>query len=404
MNHIAAAAAPRQQAGLGILMGQSLCNLVLVLLLALPAAPSPAQAPAPRWTAAALADLHKWIAKAPEDALPAPDASALEAAERVGDGAAVDKAADALALKLARMHLIGCCGANHAGWHIVDTDRTDDLPARLTAAVAAGTLDAFLAGLEPANPDYAALRAAYATEQDPARRTTLARNMERWRWLPRDPGQGGGGRYLLVNTAAFEVRYWADGKLVDRRAVINGKVSSPTPIFAARVTGITFNPWWEIPANIVREGIGKLAATNPALARARGYTWSGGKYRQRPGPTNSLGLMKLVMPNPWNIYLHDTPSKALFARPVRAFSHGCIRVSEALGFAATLMGQDKGAIDGIVAAGATTTVPLPAPMPVYIAYFTAGLGPDGQVAYYPDIYKRDGAMGDMKDNKPFCAA
>ena len=228
--------------------------------------------------------------------------------------------------------------------------------------------------------------------------------MERWRWLPRDPGEGSAGRYLLVNTAAFEVRYWSGGKLVDRRPVINGKVSSPTPIISARVTGVTFNPWWDLPPNIVREGIGALAARNPAAARAKGYVWSGGKFRQRPGPTNSLGLMKLVMPNPFNIYLHDTPSKQLFAQPVRAFSHGCVRVSDALGFAAMLLGEDRATTDARVATGETTTVNLPAPMPVYIAYFTAGLGPDGQLAFYPDVYKRDGLMGDMKDNKKFCPA
>ncbi|HET9628761.1 MAG TPA: L,D-transpeptidase family protein [Novosphingobium sp.] len=374
----------------------------MLLLAALLAAPASAQAPAARWTAAALADLHKWVAAAPEDALPAPDASALEAAERMGDGAAVDRAADAVALKLATMHLTGCCGANHAGWHIVDTDIAADLPQQLTAAVSGGTLDAFFASLAPQNPDYAALRAAYATEQDPGRRATLARNMERWRWLPHDPGL----RYLLVNTAAFELRYFVGGKVYDRRPVINGKVSSPTPIFAARVTGITFNPWWDIPPNIVREGIGKLARFNPAAARAKGYVWSGGKFRQRPGPTNSLGLMKLVMPNPFNIYLHDTPSKQLFARPVRAFSHGCVRVSDALGFAEVLLrpGFPRSLIDDIVARGETTTVGLPVPMPVYIAYFTAGLGPDGQVAFYPDIYGRDGQMGDMKDISRLCAA
>ncbi|MFC3173215.1 L,D-transpeptidase family protein [Novosphingobium bradum] len=367
-----------------------------------PAAPS---SPAPRWSAPVLASLHKWLAAAPEDALPPPDASALEAAERLGDTAAVDNTADALALKLARMHLAGCCdAAAHAGWHITDTDRTDDLPARIAAAVAGGTLDAFFAGLAPDNPEYAALRAALATEKDPARKATLARNMERWRWLPRDPGAGSGGRYLLVNTAAFEVSTWAGVKRLDRRAVINGKVSSPTPIFSARVTGIIFNPWWDLPPNIVREGIGALAARNPAAARAKGYVWSGGHFRQRPGPTNSLGAMKLVMPNPYNIYLHDTPAKQLFARPVRAFSHGCVRVSDALGFAATLVDESRPAVDARVAAGATVTVPLPAPLPVYIAYFTAGLGPDGQVAFYPDIYRRDGAMGDKKDRRKFCPA
>jgi len=380
-------------------------RLLLVVSAVALSAQTPA-VPAPRWSAGALADLHKWVAAAPDDALPAPDASALEAAERLADAAAVDHAADALALKLATMHLTGCCGENHVGWHIVDSDRTADLSQRIAAAAGSGGLDAFFAGLAPKNPDYAALKAAYARETDATRRTALARNMERWRWLPQDPGLGAGGRYLLVNTAAFEVRYWSGDKLVDRRPVVNGKVSSPTPIFAARVTGITFNPWWDIPPNIVAEGIGKLARTDPAAARAKGYVWQAGKFRQRPGPTNSLGLMKLVMPNPFNIYLHDTPSKSLFARPVRAFSHGCIRVSDALGFASVLLGPSYGpeTVNRIVANGETTTVALPVSMPVYIAYFTAGVGPDGQVAYYPDIYRRDGRMGDMKDNKPFCAA
>lgn len=374
--------------------------------------PAAAQAPAARWSGERLAELHKWVAAAPDDALPAPDASALEAAERLGDGAAVDRAADALALRLAKIHLLGCYdAAAHAGWRIPDTDRTDDLPARIAAALAGSGpgagLDAFFASLAPRAADYAALRGAYAKETDPARRATLARNMERWRWLPRDPGT----RYLIVNTAAFEVSYRIAGKEAGRWAVINGKVSSPTPIFAARVTGVTFNPWWDIPANIVREGIGALAARNPAAARAKGYVWAGGHFRQRPGPTNALGLMKLVMPNPFNVYLHDTPGKALFAKPVRAFSHGCIRVNDALGFAATLLAGgpggtagDRAAIDAMVASGETQTVALPQAMPVYIAYFTAGLGADGAVAFYPDIYKRDGRMGDMKGNKPRCAA
>ena len=390
-------------------MDRTLIALAVAALVMAPAVAGQAadsQAP-PRWSAAHLAQLHHWVAAAPEDALPPPDASALETAERVGDAAAVDRAADALALRLASQHLLGCCGAAaHAGWHIPDTDTTADLPARISEALAGGGLDPFFAGLRPPSPDYAALREAYASERDPARRAVLARNMERWRWLPRDLAQGPAGAFLLVNTAAFEVRYWEGGTLVGRWPVVNGKVSSPTPIFSARVTGVTFNPWWEIPPNIVREGIGALAARNPAAARAKGYVWSAGRFRQRPGPTNSLGLMKLVMPNPFNVYLHDTPAKSLFAKPVRAFSHGCIRVSDALGFAATLLGPalDRAGVDRVVASGATTTVSLPEPMPVYIAYFTAGVGADGQIAYYPDIYRRDGAMGDRTDKRPFCAA
>ena len=372
-------------------------------LLLLVAVPLGAEVPAPRWNADQLAALHRWIAAAPEHALPAPDGSSLEAAVRLGDGGAIDRAADAAALKLARMHLNGSGdAAARGGWHIADTDRTDDLPARLTAALARGAIDGFFAGLPPAHPDYAALKAAFAAERDPARRTTLARNMERWRWLPQDPGE----HLLLVNTAAFEVRYWAEGRLAGRWPVINGKVSSPTPVFSARVTGVTLNPWWDIPSSIVREGIGALARRNPAAARAKGYVWSGGRFRQRPGPNNSLGQMKLAMPNPFNVYLHDTPNKQLFARPVRAFSHGCVRVGDAMGFAATLLnpGTDRADIDRIVASGETRTLPLPRQVPVYIAYFTAGVDAQGKVEFYPDIYKRDGRMGDAKDPRQTCPA
>ena len=384
--------------------------IVLVAAPLLLAAPAGGQMPLPaasRWSAATLAELHRWIAAAPDDGLPAPDAGALEAAERVGDAATTDRAADGIALRLAAMHLRGCCAvAAHAGWHITDTDTTADLPARLDAALARGTLAPFIAAVDPVGGDYAALRAAHAAERDPARRALLARNLERWRWLPRDPAQGAADAFLLVNTAAFEVRYWAHGRLVGRWPVINGKPSSPTPIFMARVSAVTFNPWWEIPPNIVREGIGALAAKNPAAARAKGYVWSAGRFRQRPGPGNALGAMKLVMPNPFNVYLHDTPTKQLFARPVRAFSHGCIRVSDALGFATTLLGPatDRAGVDAIVAGGQTTTMALLAPVPVYIAYFTAGVDAEGKVATYPDIYGRDAALGDAKDNKPFCAA
>src|SRR3546814_1081190 len=112
--------------------------------------------------------------------------------------------------------------------------------------------------------------------------------------------------------------------------VIVGKTKTPTPVFAAQVTGVTFNPWWEIPESIVAESVGKLVRTRPAEAARRGYVVQDGRYRQRPGPQNALGRMKLMMPNPYSIYLHDTPAQSLFARDVRAFSHGCVREGGAL--------------------------------------------------------------------------
>ncbi len=359
------------------------------------AATAPA-APVPGWTPARITQLRHWVGAAPEDALSAPDTRELDTAERGGDPAAIDRAATALALCLARLHLLGgATVAQRAGWRITDSDAAIDLQARLERAVAVNSLDAFFAGLQPKHPDYAALRAAYAKETDPDRRRTLARNMERWRWMP----QSLGSDYVLVNAAAFEAGLWRNGAKAGTWPVIVGKRSTPTPVFAATITGVILNPWWVVPASIVRERHGNFPAR-------LGYVRSGGQIRQKPGPTNALGAMKLDMPNPFTVYMHDTPSKQLFERDVRAFSHGCIRVRDALGLATTLLdgAKTREEVDAIVATRKTTTVKLAASVPVYIAYFTAGVGGDGQLAVYPDIYMRDGRVGDPERPSTACGA
>jgi murein L,D-transpeptidase YcbB/YkuD len=115
--------------------------------------------------------------------------------------------------------------------------------------------------------------------------------------------------------------------------------------------------------------------------------------RQPPGPRNALGRLKIEMSNPYAIYLHDTPAQNLFTRPVRAFSHGCIRTQYVRDFAADLLAAtgawDRARIDSKIASGDTVTVPLDRPVPVYIAYFTAAATTDGNIVTYPDIYGRD---------------
>ena len=367
------------------------CLLALLALVACCAAslPPDAGAPVPSWSPAQISVLRHWLAAAPEDALPMLPTTALDRATAGTDKPAIDRAATALALSLARMHLLG---ARRSEGHIVDTDARLDLPALLAQALTGpeGGLDRFFAGLRPQHPDYAVLRAAYAAEKDPARRATLALNMERWRWLPQSLGRD----YVLVNTAAFEVSLWRQDHRVAIWPIVAGKVKTPTPVFAASITGVIFNPWWDVPANIAPE-IARLVRRHPALMRQRGYVRMAGRYRQRPGPANSLGQMKLVMPNPFDVYLHDTPEKKLFAQDSRAFSHGCMRVANALGFAATLLQGAKTPDDitAIVATGKTTTVPLAAPLPVYVTYFTATTLEDGALVLLPDVYGRDAAFG-----------
>lgn len=343
---------------------------------------------APLWNPDAIGKLRAWVAAAPDDALPRPDSNALDSALAVGNPGLIDVAASALALKLARMHLLGSASAaERAGWRIVDSDRDFDVEGQLSVALAGGRIDDFLAGQRPQHPEYAALREALRSETDPVRRQKIARSMERWRWMPISLGQD----YLLVNAAGFELTRWRGGQRVGSWRVIVGKTASPTPIFSATVTGVNINPWWNVPSNIVRESVGGLIRRSPATARARGYVWGGGSVRQKPGPGNALGQMKLVMPNPFSVYLHDTPNRDLFNQDVRAFSHGCVRVGDALGLAESLLAgvKSRSQIDALVASRNSVTVGLIRPVPVYIAYFTAGIRSDGSLALYDDIYSRD---------------
>ncbi|MGP1352176.1 MAG: L,D-transpeptidase family protein [Parasphingopyxis sp.] len=237
----------------------------------------------------------------------------------------------------------------------------------------------------PIHPHRAALEAAYGAETNMARRAIIATNLNRWRDLPAQLGR----RHLMVNVPAQEVVLWENGVPVQRWAVIVGRPRTPTVSFSTEVTGVNLNPWWYIPQSIVRESIGRLVRTNPAEARRRGYVVSGGSYRQRPGPGNALGRMKLVMPNSHAIYLHDTPARHLFAETERAFSHGCIRVQDAMGFAATLAGMTRAELEAMAADGRTQTVQLAEPVPVHITYFTAVPDNTGELSYLDDIYGRD---------------
>ena len=364
---------------------------------------SPSGAALPLWSERNVSFLREEAVKAPLEALPAPDLTPLDRAILSGTDGALDRAAFDLANKLAELHLLGAAKSSEkAGWNIADSDTKRDLRAELTAALTEGRLAEYFQSLRPRHPDYAALRSAYAAEGDADRKRIIARNLERWRWLPNDLGQD----FVLVNAASFEASLWRSGARIDTWPVIVGKPKSPTPVFVAKINGVTFNPWWDIPENIVRESIGALVRKSPSLARQRGYVWGGGRYRQKPGPNNSLGQMKLVMPNRYSIYLHDTPSKDLFTREVRAFSHGCIRVGDALGFAKMLLGEaaTNEAVDSIITSGKTTTIKLADPMPVYITYFTATVRGDGQFVVMPDLYARDTVMGDASNPVERCAA
>jgi murein L,D-transpeptidase YcbB/YkuD len=220
--------------------------------------------------------------------------------------------------------------------------------------------------------------------------------MERWRWMPRDFGSD----YIFVNVPAFNVALVGNGRAIARHRVIVGKPSTPTPQFTTQATGVILNPTWTVPQSILGEGIGRMVRTNPKAAKAKGYTGSYANGMQTvvqgPGPGNALGAMKLVMANPYTIYLHDTPGKAMFERKERALSHGCIRTDKALDFVTRMLrdlpGWNRAKIDQVVATNKTTKVDLPRPVNVYISYLTLVVEAGGVVKSYGDIYGRDAGV------------
>ncbi|MBP0048201.1 L,D-transpeptidase family protein [Marinobacterium sp. AK62] len=234
-------------------------------------------------------------------------------------------------------------------------------------------------------------------------------NLFRWRALPRQLGS----RYLLVRTAAFNLDLIKDGELERRHAVIAGRPSRPTPSFAASVRRLTFNPYWTVPFRIAVEDllpkqqedsaylsshqIDVLERSDEARWEARAIDsidWSAlsrGNFnlllRQRPGPLNSLGRVRMDMPNPYSIFLHDTPQKRLFDEMPRAYSSGCVRVQDIDVLVSTLM--DQAQVEKALAQSDTRPIALQAPVPVYLVYLTAWVDEQGVAYLHPDLYGRD---------------
>ncbi len=362
-----------------------------------PPAPPVTPAPTAIWTEAQATQLINWLESAPVDGLPpmVAEADAVRAAIAAGDPMAMTMVARRHALTLLQRHRNGTHSAQRRNFGITG-ESFGDADNAINAAITGDQLDALFTAAIPTHPQYVMLREALVTETDPARLARLRLNMDRWRWMPRTLGQ----RYLLVNVPSYEVTLWQDGQRIDRWRTVVGTTRTPTNIFSTTVSGVIVNPWWEIPTSIVNESVGALVRNNPRGAAARGYVFEQGRYRQRPGPGNSLGQMKLVMPNDHAIFLHDTPSRGLFANPARAYSHGCVRVNQALDFATALLrartGWDRAATDAAVATGRTQTLELPQPIPVYISYFTVApfTASDGSAPlhHFADIYGHDRAM------------
>lgn len=247
-------------------------------------------------------------------------------------------------------------------------------------------------------------------------------NLERARWV----GHELPAEFVAVNIAGAKVYLIdQDGIAFETRAIV-GADATRTPVFAADMRYVVLNPTWTVPRSIVDEVL-RLATSDPGYLRREGmrlfdssgeevdaaavdltrYTPADFPYvfRQDPGPANALGRIKLMLPNPHHVYLHDTPSRALFAREERLFSHGCLRIQDPLGLAELVLGEpqtwNRETLETAIATGETKTIPLPRPIPVFVLYWTAGVDARGTPYFYADVYDRDAgvlaaldAMGD----------
>jgi L,D-transpeptidase YcbB len=269
-----------------------------------------------------------------------------------------------------------------------------------------------LHSLLPHHPDYARLRQALVHyRQTPGaekRVRQIIQNMERWRWLPQDLGR----RYILVDVPAYtmDVVEW-DQPVMTMRVVV-GKPSWPTPVLSAFMSYVVLSPDWRVPTNIAAQELVPILRANPGyLAQhnmrlldgtrpvdPRNVDWDKMstknfpyRLRQDPGPNNPLGTIKFMFPNRFQVYLHDTPSRTLFAKPERALSHGCIRVEKPTDLAEYLLRGVLSRARIVAGLGQRTsrTVLLAEPLPTYLVYRTVLVKDDGTVQFRPDIYGYD---------------
>jgi len=223
-------------------------------------------------------------------------------------------------------------------------------------------------------------------------------NMNRMRWMPQEPG----GKLILVNIPEF-VLHFVDGKnKVFDMDVVVGKEGHNTMMFTGKLSQIVFSPYWNVPPGIVAKEILPHMANNPNYLDEQDMEVTGTDedglpiIRQRPGDKNSLGKVKFLFPNSFNIYFHDTPSKELFKKDKRAYSHGCIRLSDPLKMAEYLLKDDPEwppeKILEAMDSGNEKFVKVKNPVSVFITYYTAWVDENNQLNFRDDIYGRDSVV------------
>jgi murein L,D-transpeptidase YcbB/YkuD len=227
--------------------------------------------------------------------------------------------------------------------------------------------------------------------QDPVTPLDLIANMERWRWVERDLGD----RYIEVNLPEFMLHVVDHGKIIHTTRAIVGKPDTPTPLFSEKMQYLIINPSWHVPYSIVKKEFLPKLAEDPDYATKAGYEVSQNgdlvTIRQPPGERNALGFVKFMFPNQHSVYLHDTPTRKLFANTERTYSHGCVRVEEPFALASVVLDDSKYPTDELKAliGKGERVIRLKEPLPVQLTYFTVVPDQTGELHHVGDIYGYD---------------
>lgn len=406
--------------------------LLACLILFAFAAPAFGTARGADWPEDRLTALAAAADAAPGEGLPRSQArlSALAEARASGSASQIDAAADALLRELACTRARGWADPARLDpqWKIPRPAAPDFAAIRAEALNGAG-VEAALQALRPQDPRYDALmaelaRLTAAPGADPAQIGKVRASLERWRQLPRAvPADR-----IEVNVPEFALTLYREGAAAHRHDVIVGEAGRQTPALLDTVTALKLNPDWTAPRSIAQRSLVRELRRDPAAVAARGYeaiapngrsiavtqvNWrttarNGAPYwlRQKPGPNNALGQVKLEMPNAEAIYLHGTPAQDLFDEASRAFSAGCVRVKEATELAVALLdrapGWDEARLRATIAGDRVTRAPLATPLPVWLVYFTAAPDATGAIQYFDDVYGRDAALLAALDGPAAC--
>ena len=222
-------------------------------------------------------------------------------------------------------------------------------------------------------------------------------NLYRMRWMPQEPE----GRLIVVNIPEFVLHFYEDKNQVFDMDVVVGKEGHNTMMFTGKLSQIVFSPYWNVPPSIVKKEILPKMQRNSNYLASQNMEITGNegglpRIRQLPGEKNSLGRVKFLFPNSYDIYFHDTPAKELFKKDKRAYSHGCIRLSEPEKMAQYLL-KDNPAwppekIEEAMNSGKEQTVTVKNPVPVFITYYTAWVDENGLLNFRDDIYNRDSTV------------